>query len=358
MINSTMKHYQSILFALCGLLLLTLGILVYQVYDSGVGGRERCKREAELSLKSAAELWVNREFDKLGIPFYYEGGEPKTKNKVRRMVLAEGEFVVEIDSLKEVKRLTASWMLGLKTRVLFLLDTPPVLLLNELWQKELDSMKPYCSGAFVVQSELPDKKKGEKFIAGDSTLMTDKYKLGDYYLDDMYFLSLVAYLSVPSLWLCADWGGRAILSCLVMIAILLSVLIFFFLHNRNKQNNVETNPSDDFVMCISERKYQIAGVLFDEEAGTLTFEDKNTVKCAMQLYKLLSAFVHAKSHFLPNDRIVEICSWSAEDCGINEKRRVTVSLLRKLLDSEKSHVNLVSGRNEEYGIYRIILIEQ
>ena len=158
-----MKHYRQVLLVLGGSLFLALGMFVCQVYRSGLEGRERCKEKAEVSLRAAAELWVIREFDKLGMPFHYEGGKPKVKNKVRRMVLAEGEFVVEIDSVKEVKRLTASWMLGLKIRMLFLLDTPPVLLLNELWQKELDSMKPYCSGAFVVQLELPDKKNGENF---------------------------------------------------------------------------------------------------------------------------------------------------------------------------------------------------
>ena len=60
-------------------------------------------------------------------------------------------------------------------------------------------------------------------------------------------------------------------------------------------NDDEAADPDDFVICISENKYQIGGVLFDEEACTLTFEDRSVVKCPMQSYKLLSAFVHAKN---------------------------------------------------------------
>lgn len=351
-----MKHYRQIFYFWGGLLFLSLAALAYQVYESGAEMRERCREKAVASLETATELWVNREFDKLGMPYHYSGGNPDVKSKRRRMVLAEGEFVVEIDSAKEAKRLTASWMSGAKARMLFLVSTPPVAFLNELWQKELDDVQSYCSGAFIVQSELPGEKKGEKFIAGDSVLMVDKYKLGDYYLDEMYFLPLTAYLLVPSPWLCADWGEERILFCLSMVALFLLVFILFFVRNWNKTNKTEVNSSDDFVICISEKKYQMAGVLFDEEVGMLTFGDNSTVKCSMQLYKLLSAFIHAENHFLSNNRIIEVCGWNAEDSGINDKRRVTIGLLRKLLDSEKSHVALVSGKNEEkeYGFYLII----
>ena len=185
-----MKHYKLICYILGGALFFSLGTLIYRGYESGLEGRERCKQKAEASLKSAAELWVNREFDKLGIPYSFSGGEEKVKSKKRRMVLAEGEMVVEVDSLKERKLLITSWVLSSKARILLLLDTPSVDLLNELWQKDIDGKQSYCSSALVLQSELPSDRKGERFTTGDSTLMTDKFKLGTYYLDDMY-LSLI-----------------------------------------------------------------------------------------------------------------------------------------------------------------------
>lgn len=349
-----MKHYKLICYILGGALFFSLGTLIYRGYESGLEGRERCKQKAEASLKSAAELWVNREFDKLGIPYSFSGGEEKVKSKKRRMVLAEGEMVVEVDSLKERKLLITSWVLSSKARILLLLDTPSVDLLNELWQKDIDGKQSYCSSALVLQSELPSDRKGERFTTGDSRLMTDKFKLGTYYLDDMYFLELTAYLSLPSPWLCANWGKTGIVSSSIVVVLCLCIFVFLLWHNR-KEDNDEADP-DDFVIRISENKYQIGGVLFDEEGCTLTFEDRSVVKCPMQSYKLLSAFVHAENHFLSNNRIVEVCGWSLENININQNRRVTVSLLRKLLDAEKSHVKIESGQNEqkEQGFYMLV----
>ena len=56
------------------------------------------------------------------------------------------------------------------------------------------------------------------------------------------------------------------------------------------------------------------------------------------------------------NRIVEVCGWSLENININQNRRVTVSLLRKLLDAEKSHVKIESGQNEqkEQGFYMLV----
>ena len=115
------------------------------------------------------------------------------------------------------------------------------------------------------------------------------------------------------------------------------------------------NSSDDVVLYISEKKYKIGGVIFDEEACTLTFEDK-VVNCTGQAYKLLSAFIHTKNHFLSNDRVVAICGWCPQHTGIDGKRRVTISHLRTLLDSEKSHVKIESGKNKqnELGFYLFV----
>lgn len=350
-----MKHYRQILYVLGGMLLLAIGMLAFQVYESGVEGRRICKQKAETSLKSATELWVNREFDKLGIPYSFSGGEEKVESKKRRMVLAEGEMVVAVDSIKERKRLISSWVLSSKARILLLLDTLSVDLLNELWQKDIDGIQSYCTSALVLQSELPGDRNGKRFMAGDSALMTDKYKLGTYYLDDMYFLELTAYLSVPSPWVCADWRKNGIIVCFATAVLCLCAFILLFLHNRKKDDNDEANSSDDVVLYISEKKYKIGGVIFDEEACTLTFEDK-VVNCTGQAYKLLSAFIHTKNHFLSNDRVVAICGWCPQYTGIDGKRRVTISHLRTFLDSEKSHVKIESGKNKqnELGFYLFV----
>ncbi len=349
-----MKRYRQILSILVGFLLLAIAMLTFQVYKSGIEGRRVCKQKADVSLKSVAELWAYRELDKLETPYIYEGGEPKAKGKKRRMVLAEGKIVVEVDSVKEARKLFSSWGLSAKINALLLLSTPDVVLLNEMWQKEMNGIHPYCFGALILQSKIPSEKKEQKFIAGDSTLMINKHKLGTYYLDNMYFLQLKSYLSLPSLWQCVNWreDGIVFFSAIIVIC----MLIFAFLQNRKKNDKYKINNPDDIVKCISEKKYQIGEVLFDEEASTLTFKGQNSLKCPMQAYKLLSAFIHTEKHFLSNNRIIEICSWCPTDIGIDAKRRVTISQLRKLLDCKKSHVNLESGKNaeKELGFYLVV----
>ena len=348
-----MKYYRQTCYVMWGFLLLTLGILTYQVFRSGLEGYEHCKQEAEHSLRTATELWINLEFDKLGIPYSYGGGRLEVKSKKHPIVLVEGETAVAVESVKKGERLIASWILNSKARVLFLLNEISFSHLNELWQEDLEDIHPYCSGHLMLQSELPGDRTGGRFMAGNSMLMANEHKLGTYYLDDMYFLELTAYLAVPSPWLCTDWGECEIIVNLVVVILCLCILAFFVLRSRTRDDKNETNSSDDFVIRISERRYQISGVLFDEEAGTLTFGDQSEVKCPMQSYKLLSAFVHAVNHFLSNNRIVEVCGWSLKDTGINVKRRGAVSQLRKLLDCEKSHVKVESGKNKqnEFGFY-------
>lgn len=89
-------------------------------------------------------------------------------------------------------------------------------------------------------------------MVGDSTLMTDKFKLGTYYLDDMYFLELTAYLSLPSPWLCADWEKTGIVSCSIVVVFCLCIFVLLFWNNRKKDNDDEAADPDDFVIRISE----------------------------------------------------------------------------------------------------------
>ena len=76
-----MKRYRKISYVLGGILFLVVGMLAFQVYESGMEGRRICKQKAEFSLKSATELWANREFDKLGIPYSVGGGEPNNQHQ-------------------------------------------------------------------------------------------------------------------------------------------------------------------------------------------------------------------------------------------------------------------------------------
>ena len=63
--------------------------------------------------------------------------------------------MVAVDSIKEGKRLIASHSLSAKIRFLFLVDKVVFNVLNELWQEDLNDSHTYCSGALMLQSELP-----------------------------------------------------------------------------------------------------------------------------------------------------------------------------------------------------------
>ena len=94
-----MKRYRKISYVLGGILFLVVGMLAFQVYESGMEGRRICKQKAEFSLKSATELWANREFDKLGIPYSVGGGEPNKESKQRRIAVSYTHLTLPTNSL-------------------------------------------------------------------------------------------------------------------------------------------------------------------------------------------------------------------------------------------------------------------
>lgn len=114
--------------------------------------------------------------------------------------------------------------------------------------------------------------------------------------------------------------------------------------------------SDDEIVCsLGNAKYQLCEILFDEKEMAITY--KGQVKqCSKQPYKLLSAFIHAKDHFLSDGRIAEICDWNLDDIGLEGKRKTAISKLRRLLESDNSRVNIVRMRNEKDEVGFVLLV--
>ena len=78
-----MKYYKQTLYILCGLLLTTVGLLVYSLYLSGVENQEKDKMTAEMLLKDAATAWVSQELEQQRIPFYSVGGNSNRTTNCR-----------------------------------------------------------------------------------------------------------------------------------------------------------------------------------------------------------------------------------------------------------------------------------
>lgn len=202
-------------------------------------------------------------------------------------------------------------------------------------------------------NERLGEKKQKRIIAGDSTLITDTNRLGEYYLDNMYFFRLVSYLSVPSVWICAEWGKVGIVLCFMVIALTSLAFIFLLLYNWKKERNSTPSALNDIVTYMGEDKYKIGDVVFDEKERTLTFNDSTITNLSAQPYKLLSSLIHTENCFLSYEQVTTICGWNAGDEGLGDKRRMSFNNLRKLLDIKKSHVSLVSRK--EKGVYLTIV---
>ena len=168
---NVMKYYRQTLYILCGLLLLTAGVLVHSLYLSGVENQEKDKQTAKMLLKDAAVGWVSQEFDNLGVPYSASGDKNEVKNPQRRMITATGTLVVNVDSVKEQKRLLSSDLLASMVCYLFKHKGSSIGGLNEQWQKKLDASLPHYYAALEFMSQMPNTEKSfQRTIAGNPTL--------------------------------------------------------------------------------------------------------------------------------------------------------------------------------------------
>ena len=183
------------------------------------------------------------------------------------------------------------------------------------------------------------------------------------------------------MWWCVDWRCIDIVLYIGGLILGICILVFLLIYNRNRVPNdkvdvlssdvlvqhdefllsdtilsADTIVSDDEIVCsLGNAKYQLREILFDEKEMAITY--KGQVKqCSKQPYKLLSAFIHAKDHFLSDGRIAEICDWNLDDIGLEGKRKTAMSKLRGLLESDNSRVNIVRMRNEKDEVGFVLLV--
>lgn len=168
------------------------------------------------------------------------------KRSKRRTVTAAGVLIVEIDSVKEAKRLFSSDLLASMVHYLFKSSDLPIDELNELWQEKLNASLPHYYSALEFIPQMPNaEKSSRRTIVGNATFCLPENKLGDYYLDHMYFLEVKAYLSVPSVWWCVDWKRMDIIGCIGGLIMGICILVFLLIYNRSEVmgDKVEILPS-------------------------------------------------------------------------------------------------------------------
>lgn len=359
-VTERMKHIRLEYYILGGVIFFSLGLLIFggvfvsKAYENGMKAREQYRAQVVPVLKDATELWVNQEFEEQNIPHAFYRSKESPKYKKKRMIKENGLVEVVIDSLKEKKKLLTSHTLSTRIQYLLYKNLIHLDLLNNIWQRHL---KGSCSSTLILKSNFSDNKK--EYIAGDSVLLVDKYKLDTYYLDDLYLYELTPYLRLPSPWQFASWQTEEsrlyLMGIIFCIFVLVSLLLIHISKKRHK--NKEMKISEDYVLSSQDNKrHQIGGIIFEENTGMLFVGNREPIKCSMQPYTLLSAFIHAENHFLSNERIIEICGWNPKDNGIDSRRRTAISQLRKLIDSKNTHVQIVSGtdENKNKGFYLIV----
>ena len=177
-------------------------------------------------------------------------------------------------------------------------------------------------------------------FAGNETICTSQNNLGTYYLDNMYTMSLTAYMQ-PVFLYCIDWKDNVLLILSCFLCILLFGLFFYVriqLHKKEKATDV----SEKNIYLIGESS-------FDAINHTLT--NKEEVKfCPPQAAKLLLAFIATSDYFLTYDEIAVVCCWALSDTGLKERRRKAINSLRKLFETDKSVKILAVSEKQGYQI--------
>ena len=183
-----MKYYRQTKYLLLFLFVANLGVLSYFIYQSGVNNQVENRKRAEQRLKDVSELWVNREFDKLGMP-YSSSGRVGYRTK-RSMTSADGTIEVDVDSAKE-RMCMFSPELGERTLILYAFDHLFLDSLNNCWQRSLGhGLEKYHCVLTARIAKLWDKKD-TLLVGGDSTLCVPRNLLGTYYLDDLYLTKTI-----------------------------------------------------------------------------------------------------------------------------------------------------------------------
>lgn len=104
---------------------------------------------------------------------------------------------------------------------------------------------------------------------------------------------------------------------------------------------------------VPDENFFIGNYYFSVRKCVLTLKGRE-IHCTHQDSLLLIAFMKSADRFLSHEEIAEVCSWSLETCGLNERHRTAMSQLRKLFVD--CSVEIKSVRNR--GGYQLVVIKE
>lgn len=336
-----MKHWNKItVIWVCAIVVVAL-VWGMVLHDNARKGQIVAKEVAVQTLRKVAEQVVNREFDKLGA-YHVAWNNNETKQTTRQVITEDGKFEVTIDSLKEAQGLYSLEKVGAKVDVLNCCGKFPLEKIRFEWQEEMGARYRGTMCGLSLKVTPLGKDVSQEAFTGDEKVCASQNDLGTYYLDNVYTMCLTAYMQ-PVFWYCIDWRDNMLLVLSAFLCLLLFGLAFYVriqLHKKEKA----TDESEKSTYLIGECS-------FDAIKHTLTYKEE-VKPCPPQAAKLLLAFVAASDYFLTNDEIAIACGWGLDDLGLKDRRRVAISLLRKLFAMDKS-VEIISVQ-EKQG-YQIVI---
>jgi len=241
-------------------------------------------------------------------------------------VSEKGRYEVKIDSLKESRGLYDLEDVGSKLECLI---WEQLFSLDEMfaaWKNETEKLGYTMSCALkLIVSEMHSSDK-MIFVAGDSTLIQGKYDKGLYYMDAFYLMELHPYIKPPLFVTCIRWD----LCVLVVIVVSFVLLVLYRLEIRSKKHKLG-------MYCLDEIKERI-------------YQGNQEIKCSPREFAFLRALLLNERNEVSFDEINRICGWSADEHGLDGRRRKFISNIRQLLKDDETLVirSLVDVKVDAY----------
>ena len=318
-----MKNYKRIMYSV-GVLGLICFILT--AYFSGIRERQERMQETMGALKDASSQYIQDKFNELDIPYTSHRSSGRSERTTRVCVSEKGRYEVKIDSLKESRGLYDLVDVGSKLECLMLEHLFSLDEMFAAWKNETEKLGYTMSCALKLT--VSDMYSSDKmiFVAGDSTLIQGKYDKGLYYMDAFYLMELHPYIKPPLLVTCIRWD----LCLLVVLVVSLILLVLYRLEIRSKKHKLG-------MYCLDEIKERI-------------YQGNQEIKCSPREFAFLRALLLNERNEVSFDEINRICGWSADEHGLDGRRRKFISNIRQLLKDDETLVirSLVDVKVDAY----------
>lgn len=329
-----MKHSKKILILWTSVAIVTMLLGGIALHGNARQGRAEVEKMAIPTLRSVAKQAVSRKFEELEVYMSWESKNDKKYTK-RKAVSKAGEFEIEVDSLKEAQGLYPLEITGTKANILESLEEFPLEQMSSEWKAEMNARYGGTACALSLEVHPLGSDDVRKVSVGDTAIIASRYGLGTYYLDDMYTMRLTAY-ALPGFWCCVDWANPLLWAMSGLFLCIACAGGLSYARSRKHEKAEKAN--------VPATAYQIGGCIYDSIRHTLAYGGE-TKDCTPQLAKLLLGFAQAPDFFLSNDEIDTLCNWCPDDLGLNDRRRQTISSLKKLLSMDPSiRIQFVRGK--------------